>query len=410
MKEKILNNFGLKVISVVLAIILWVTIINVSDPSTPKQISGIPVNMINQDTLKEQGYTYTILEGNTVAITVYGPKSIVDDLVASDFYATADFSKIGQFSDFVDIDVQCIKAIPQSNLDIKLRNSEVKINVENREVRNIDVEVRLTGMPAEGYTPGDFDISPISIKVTGAASEVASISKIMAEYDIEGASFDISDTVAIRLFDEEGEEISKKNLVLSRDTVRLKVPILVKKKVPVNYAMTGNVKEGYKISKINYSINEVEIAGTQNAVDAINSIDLPADLINVTDLTTAADYTVRLSHYVPSNVRILADDVLSEVKVEVEPIVTKEFTIPTTNISIENEDDALNYTFLRDSIVVKYAGLSADIAKLSNNSITGKIDVSGLGIGNRTMPITFATTVGECTLVGDYYVNIAIVK
>lgn len=410
MKEKILNNFGLKVISVVLAIILWVTIINVSDPSTPKQISGIPVNMLNQETLTEQGYTFNILEGNTVTITVYGPKSIVDDLVASDFYASADFSTISPLSDFVDINVQCVKAIPQSNLDITLKTTEVKLNVENREVRNIDVEVLLTGTAAEGHVPGDYDISPISIKVTGAESEVSSIAKIVAEYDIEGASLDISDTVAVHLYDEDGNEISKKNLILSRDTIRLKVPILIKKKVPVNYAMTGSVKEGYKISNVSYSINEVEIAGTQAVLDSISSIDLPADLINVTDLNTSAEYTVRLSHYVPSNVRILADDVVSEVKVEVEPLITKEFTVPTANIIIENENDLYNYGFTRENFTVKYTGLSSDIEKISTSDITAKIDVLGFGIGTRTLRVDVAESIGNCTLAGECFVNLMITK
>ena len=94
MKEKIVNNIGLKMLSFVLAVILWVTIINVIDPSDDKIISGIQVELLNQDTLTNQGYTYEILDGNMVSISVNGPKSKISGLTSQDFYASADFSTI----------------------------------------------------------------------------------------------------------------------------------------------------------------------------------------------------------------------------------------------------------------------------------------------------------------------------
>lgn len=409
MKEKILNNFGLKVFSIVLALLLWLTIINVIDPADSTTISGIQVELLNQETLTDLGYTFEVLEGSTVSITIAGPVSVIDGLTSSDFYASADFSTINPLSDYVDIDVYCTKSsVARENLDISLKTSAVKINIENRESRTKDVDVELVGTPAPGYAAGDYDVSPMSIKITGAESVVESIARVTAEYDIEGASLDISDNVKLKLYDEDGNQIDTSGLILSREEVRLKVPILIKKVVPVNYACTGTVKDGYKVSRITYSIENVIIAGTASAVDAIDSIDLPAELIDISDLSGDASYTVRISHYVPSGVKIISD-VVSEVLVSVEQLITKEFEIPTDNIEIVNANDAFTYEFAKKSIDVVYSGLRADIEKVAAAGITARVDVSGLTTGNKTVKVQLENT-NNCTVVGEYTVSVIVSK
>lgn len=407
MKKKLVNNFGYKVLSVVLAIMLWLTIINVIDPYDDELIAGIPVELINQETLTDMGYTFEVLEGSTVSINVYGPKSVIDSLTSSDFYAYADFSTISPLSDYVDIQVKCVKSnVASNNVDITLKNSEVKINVENRESRTIDVDVALVGEAAPGFVAGDFDVSPMSIKVTGAESVVESIAMAVAEYDISGASLDISDNVALKLYDEDGVEIDKSNIILSREDVRLKVPILVKKEVPVNYAYSGTVKDGYKISGMECSQEKVVIAGTASAVEVVKSIDLPAELINVNEISADTTYSVRISHYVPSNVKILSE-ATSDVVIKVQPIVSKEFVIPTSNIEFKNTNEAYSYEFIRNSVNVSYEGLASDIAEITADGIKGSVDVEGLGVGNHVVKLKLESA-NNCTVSGEYTLTITV--
>ena len=262
------------------------------------------------------------------------------------------------------------------------------------------------GNPASGYTIGDYDVSPMSIKITGAASMVDSVAHVVAEYDVEGASLDISDSVTLRLYDENDLPIDTEGLILSKSEVRLKVPLLIKKVIPINYAYTGTVKEGYKISKITPSIENIVIAGTASAIANISSIDLPADLINVSDLDQSKTFTVRISHYVPANVKIISD-VLSEVQVDVEALVTKNFQLPTDKITIDNSNDAYKYSFSRNSISVTYSGLSADIENIAIAGITAKVDVAGLGVGTHSVKVALENTNG-CTVVGEYTATIVI--
>lgn len=407
MREKLLNNLGLKLLACFLAIVIWITIINVIDPSDSKTITGLQVDFLNEETLTSLGYTFNVLEGSVISINVVGPTTVVNNLVASDFYASADFSTISPLSDYVDIDVRCTKnSISLDNVKITPRTTAVRINIENRESITADVEVELVGEPAAGYTTGDYDVSPMAIKITGAESIIESIDRVVAEYDVEGASLDINDNVALKLYDADGNTINISDLVLSKDAVRIKVPLLVRKVVPVNYVSSGTVKEGYKVAKFTYSVENIVIAGTQAAVDAINSIDIPAEAIDISDLSEDMNYTIRISHYVPTTVKVISEAV-SEVTVSVEPLVTKEISISTKNITLVNNNVALNYSFARDTLRVVYSGLSEDIEKITSENIVATADVSGLPTGSSNVKIKFEN-VENCTVVGEYTTAITI--
>ena len=76
MKEKLGNDLILKVFSLVLAILLWLFVINTEDPVITKSFSNIPVDMLNEQVLDELNRTYKITEGSTVSFTVKGKKTV----------------------------------------------------------------------------------------------------------------------------------------------------------------------------------------------------------------------------------------------------------------------------------------------------------------------------------------------
>lgn len=409
MKERLLNNLGLKLLSVAVAFLIWITIINVIDPSSPKPIYGVPVNLVNTETLSELGYTFDVIEGNSISIVVDGPISKTDNLTTSDFYAWADLSTISPLSDYVDIDVICTKSnISSDDIKITLKTSAVKLSIENRETITLDVGAVFSGNPAAGHAVGDYDVSPMSIKITGAESAIEKISYVVAEYDVEGASLDITDNVPLKVYDEDGNKLDTSNLVLSKDTVKLKIPILAQKTVPVNYAYTGTTRDGYKISELTSTINEVTIAGTTAVLSGISSIDIPAELIDVSDLYGVKVIPIRLSHYIPSNVKVMSE-VVAEVTVDVEQTTTKAFNIATKNISILNANEQYDYAFILDNVSVTYSGLKSDLNNINPDEIKASVDVAGFTQGSKIVKL-YVGNINNCASVGEYMMTIVINK
>ena len=96
MLKRLLNNWPLKLLSVVLAAVAWLVIISLADPSDTRTINNIPVKILHEELLSQSGKSYSIEGGDepTASIDVTGPRSVMQELKASDFTATADIEEM----------------------------------------------------------------------------------------------------------------------------------------------------------------------------------------------------------------------------------------------------------------------------------------------------------------------------
>ena len=76
MKNKLMKNLSLKILSVVAAFLFWLVIINVTDPTTVKTFYGIPVQVLNENVITSANQVYEIESGDSVNITVKGKRSL----------------------------------------------------------------------------------------------------------------------------------------------------------------------------------------------------------------------------------------------------------------------------------------------------------------------------------------------
>ena len=208
MKEKIFKNFSLKLLSAVFAVVLWTVIVNIYDPNTSYTFSNITVQLINTQSLTDKDYSYEVVDGGKISVTVSGPKSVVTDLKTSDISATADLSKVTAFTDYVDIQVQVIKdGQVLNNVEAVPRTSALKLSIENRDTKTLSLDVNTTGSTASGYTVASTSSSPTYIKVTGPTSLLESVAALSVNIDVSGAKEDISTSADVKMLDEDGNEI-----------------------------------------------------------------------------------------------------------------------------------------------------------------------------------------------------------
>ncbi len=91
MKEKLTHNLGLKILAVVLAVFMWLIMVNVSNPlETGTQ--EVPVEIINKEILEKSGLTYEMVGKNTVTVSYSVRVRDKNRISASDFYAYADLA------------------------------------------------------------------------------------------------------------------------------------------------------------------------------------------------------------------------------------------------------------------------------------------------------------------------------
>ena len=407
MKEKLLNNLSLKILSAVCAIIIWIVIVNVYDPSTSVTVSGVEVQLVNTESLTEKEYAYEVVDGSKISVYISGPRSIVTDIKAKDIVATADLSNVTVFSDYVDIDVKVVKdGVSASSIEIAPKTTAIRLKIENRVTKTFNIDTELLGVPADGYVIGGQQISPSSVKVTGTSSVVDSIAAVRASYDVSGATMNISDVAAIKLYDSQGSEIVDDRIELSKTAVDIKVNVLMTKTVPVTYKTKGTPADGYGISGIDQAVTEAEIAGTEDALRDINSIDVPDSAIDVSGLNADKIFHVRLSSYLPGNVTVMSEGVVN-VTVRVYPVVEREISVPVTGIVLSNLPQGYNISFGDVTAVnITVTGEQSVLSALTVTGIIPTIDLSGIKEGDNAVQLK-VTLPNNCTLKKSYTVNVS---
>ena len=387
-KDFILHNIWLKILSVILAVFIWIIIVNVDNPSRTKTISGIDVILLNENSLTDKGYTYAIQSGSTISITVKAPQSVVDSLEASDFYAYADLNETSLVSDSAEIKVRCEKAEVANQVDIvSMKTEHVKLLIDNKTSKDLPLELRYEGQPAEGYVVGDCYVSPATVNVTGAEKTVNSIAKIIAHYDISNMAHSVTEEVTLRFYDAEGKEVKTDLLELSRKRAQININILPTKWVDIKYTLNGNPAEGYVITDKTASFDKICLAATKEKLDAITSIDLPLDTININGISEDKSYEVALRTFIPSGYRIVSSDVNMDVQIKVSRRVG--IRIPYENIELKGAKDLYDYDIVRNpqGITIYAIGNKDVVEKLTISDFYPTVSVAGKNIGKHTIKI-----------------------
>lgn len=406
MKEKLLNNLSLKILSAVCAIIIWIIIVNVYDPSTSVTVSGVEVQLVNTESLTEKEYAYEVVDGSKISVYISGPRSIVTDIKAKDIVATADLSNVTVFSDYVDIDVKVVKdGVSASSIEIAPKTTAIRLKIENRVTKTFNIDTELVGTPADGYVIGGQQISPSSVKVTGTSSVVDSISSVKVLYDVSGATMNISDAAPIKIYDSQGTEIVDDRIELSKTAVDIKVNVLMTKTVPVTYKTKGTPADGYGVSGIDQAVTEAVIAGTEDALRDVNSIDVPDSAIDVSGLNADKIFHVRLSSYLPGNITVMSEGVVN-VTVRIYPVSEREISVPVTGIVLSNLPQGYNISFGDVTAVnITVKGEQSVLTALTVTGIIPTIDLSGIKEGDNTLRLK-VTLPANCTLKQNYTVNV----
>lgn len=380
MKEKLINNLGIKILSICLAAFFWIVIVNIDDPVKTRTFSNVPVQVINESTLTSKNKAYDILSGDMVDFTVTGKRTQLEKLKKSDFIVTADLSQLTPPFDTIKINVECTK---YSDLEISMgKVSTMKISLEDIISEQFSVKVVTSGNPAPGYAADKTEVSPVLLKVSGAESIVQEIADVKVLVDISGVSEDVTKIVVPKAYNEKGIEIDSSKLTFSYHEIKVTVSILETKTIPVVLTQTGEVAYGYQLEDVAYEPQEIEIKGSSSMLNKITSIPISVD---INELREDKEYTISVREILEEyNVSVVDSDMENiVVKVTVQKLIEKTFSVSKNDIIIDNLSEGLTSEFADDglSYTIKLMGIEEDINNLTAASLTPRIDLRGLGVG-----------------------------
>lgn len=419
MKKLLTRNLGLKLASLVLAFVLWFLVAQIYDPKDTVTFNNIQVKLVNTELLDEEGKVYEILDNsNLVRVTVTGPQSIVkSELRRSDIVAEADMSKLTDINTIA-ITYYC-ENVSNDSVEIKGNHDSVRLNVEDKTSKWIRLESTTVGEVADGYMIGNVTLDQTNIEVTGPKSAILQIDHAGVDINVADSTSSLSANVDIRLYDADDNELTLETVKKNVDSAHMTVEVLATKEVPIEIEYMGVPEDGYMATgEVESSLSTVKIAGTASALLGVSAITIPEDRMNITGQSGDLVDIINLKDYLPSNVR-LADksfDGKITATVYIEPVVTKDLSIPAENITISGVPEGLEaeITTEADTYDITVSGLSRNISILRDNSVTGVLDlkqwmednnVEEMAPGSYVIPVTFNLS-EDVTIENDVNIHI----
>jgi YbbR domain-containing protein len=386
MKEKLTRNIGLKILSIILAAILWLVITNIDNPIVTKNINNVPVTILNENVINKINQVYEITEGSTINFTVAARRSIADNLTAADFKVTADFSKLSEVH-AVPIDITCLR-----NADAVVvtegKYQMMKINLEDLQKANFKVSVQENGEVAEGYFVGEKRTSPNIIRVSGPKSKIDRIKNIIVETDVSEYSKSFAVIGEVKAVDENGKEIDKSNLKFNEKYVTVNISVYKKKKIDLKINTTGEPANGYVMTGIEYEPKTIEIAGEDTLLKSINSLVISEDISGATE---NIEKPINLQEYLEEGIMLVGDDQNVEINISIKKKQTKEVAIWPGDLELKHKPDISNLSFLTTGqIMVTLSGPEDELAGLARSNVKPYIDLENCTLGTYSLAIGFS--------------------
>jgi YbbR domain-containing protein len=306
------QNWGIALLSVVLASSLWVFVTNREDESVTGRVPGsmpvqclhVPVGQAESPPCSDQ----------SVTVRVRAPQSVFDHLTSDDCAATADLSQAAGAD--VRVSVVCNRERVQV---IDWSPTTIRITLESVSSRTAAVRAQLVGAPPQGFRAQQISIQPDEVVVSGPASVVARVASIDADLDLTAVRASLDQTVVLKARDEQGRDVAGVNVDPKSAQVHVTITqVEFSATVVVKPDISGTPATGFVATGVQIDPAFVSISGPAEVFQTIDpSQGVPTDSISIDGASADVVRTVALR--LPSGANVEQPGVT--VRVIISPVV-----------------------------------------------------------------------------------------
>ncbi len=413
MMKHLADNPGLKLLSLLFSVVLWLMVVNVADPEATKFFT-VPVEILNKDVITEMGKVPNVVGDSDIAVFyITGPRSYVEAMVSDDFNVTADLSQVdlSQEGEAKLVPIEITVKKNERRIDVIRRTVNMQITLEDRSEQKFIISAETAGTPAKGSAIGNVEVTPNLLKISGPASVVSRIHRVSATINVDGISSDVSDNVMPVLYDENGLVISSDLLEINQSVVTIRAKILSTKNIPVRCQVSGTPASGYEYRGVEYAPDSVLVKGDAAVLNGISAINIPADVINIDGASSDVETAIEIVPYLQELGISLVDENANQIAVKaiIEQKTTKVYNIPIKDLKITGLSSDYELEFSTETLPVNVRALEEDMQGLMQENIEVILDVTELQPGTYTRQLVINLPGEKYELVSQLNLQFSIV-
>ena len=281
MLNRLRRNLGVKIVSVFLAALFWLFVMNEKTLEILTADQQITIPLVTAR-LPRNMVVMTPLPSVRVRLQGISPSTNIQEL-----YAQVDLSggEAGENSYAV-----MVNSPIGVNL-VEVQPAKVQLLLDTVQEKPVHIEVVVSGYPAEGYKLGASYVRPSAVNLRGPSSILSSLNQVFVDVSVTGVSETVQVFRPVSIRDGEGNPIIGPNpsvefLSTSPNTVDVIVPViaeeLVSKSVPLRVASSGTPAPGKILRSLILSQTNVQVLGTEQNLAGFDVLDL--GVVDVTGL------------------------------------------------------------------------------------------------------------------------------
>ncbi|MCD8104692.1 MAG: hypothetical protein LUF35_06760 [Lachnospiraceae bacterium] len=386
---KLPKNLPLKVLSVLVAFLIWLVVANVSNPTTSKLFRDIKIEIINEDSVTEIDKAFDIVSEDSVVIKVTERRRVLESLSASDFTVVADMENLTEMNT-VPLTVTCSNSAVTLD-EITVVPSSMKVELEQIVESEFVVTVETTGTPETGYEVGTTEAQEgKTVQIAGPESLIEKIGQVTASVSVNGISTDQRLTTTLSISDKNGDTLSETQMsrlsvkdssgvLLSENSVTVDVELWeVLYEVPIEIQTYGTPESGYEVTGVSTVPATVNLVGTSEAREEIDSI-VVSEPVSVAGATATFSQEVDLSTTISEmeDVRLASGvDSSITVTIQIEKNGDQTVSVALSELTVLNRPDDMVLTFSPADAISVTVHAEDEESMIESSEISATIDLS----------------------------------
>ena len=395
------------VISILVAIAMWLYVDLERAPERTMTIRDIPVEFSGENTtLADKNLMLLSGYDTTIDLKIRGPKRELVKMNRDNVRVIASTSSIDSVGVHqLDWTVSFPDGVVRTNVSVeKASLSQITVTVGELYTKEVPVECQVVGEVAEGYFTGDVVLDPEVLTLRAQRDDLLNVSCAKLTVDISGATRSVVQTVDVQLYDYDGNPVENSNIRTNTSLIQAKVPVLTTREVELAVEFSGVPGAAMNSIKCDITPKTVRLNGEADVLDSIDKMVLATLHVDDLELHQQNSYVVTP----PDGTWLVNGNEVATADITLEGIEEKSLT--ATSIEFDKLPSGLYAIAPDGGLTVRLWGLSEEIEAVTAENLRVIADMSAVtGQGTVTVPVTVTISgFNDVTVRGTYELTVTV--
>ena len=395
------------VISILVAIAMWLYVDLERAPERTMTIRDIPVEFSGENTtLADKNLMLLSGYDTTIDLKIRGPKRELVKMNRDNVRVIASTSSIDSVGVHqLDWTVSFPDGVVRTNVSVeKASLSQITVTVGELYTKEVPVECQVVGEVAEGYFTGDVVLDPEVLTLRAQRDDLLNVSCAKLTVDISGATRSVVQTVDVQLYDYDGNPVENSKIRTNTSLIQAKVPVLTTREVELAVEFSGVPGAAMNSIKCDITPKTVRLNGEADVLDSIDKLVLATLHVDDLELHQQNSYVVTP----PDGTWLVNGNEVATADITLEGIEEKSLT--ATSIEFDKLPSGLYAIAPDGGLTVRLWGLSEEIEAVTAENLRVIADMSAVtGQGTVTVPVTVTISgFNDVTVRGTYELTVTV--